>query len=284
MMLSGRKAGRFKLPLLLAVLVCCAGCGQPAETPPAEDTATPAATLPTIALIGATSRSGREIIRQGLAQGYRIKGLARTPAKLGVQHENLELFQGDVRDQASLEAVLSGTEVVVCMVGYPTPSDPMADIGPVDIYTVMARNLIAAMQKQGNRRLIMASSTGVETRVPLDAERPPPDDLTAGWRWNARYLYNDMHEMEQMIAATGLNYILLRPGFLVQAPARNDLKLSLDGNTPPARVVTYPDFAAFILANLVADDYLNQAVGLYSDTVLDPRAELDKFLNEQRAN
>ena len=268
------------LPLLLAALAGFAGCGRPAETPPAEDTTAPAATLPHIALIGATSRSGREIIRQGLAQGYRIKGLARTPAKLGVQHDNLELFQGDVRDQASLEAVLSGAEVVVCMVGYPTPADPTADIGPVDIYTVMARNLIAAMQSEGNRRLIIASSTGVETRVPVDADPPPADDLTAGWRWNARYLYNDMHEMEQIIAASGLDYILLRPGFLVQAPARNDLQISLDGNTPPARVVTYPDFAEFILANLVADDYLNQAVGLYSDTVMDPRAELDKFLND----
>ena len=270
-------------PLLaLLVALTLAACDQSAESPVPEPDQGSAATQPTIALIGATARSGREIIRQGLAAGYRIKGLARTPSKLDLEHDNLTLFQGDVRDQASLEAVLTGDEVVVSMVGFPTPTDPTADVGEVDIYTVMGSNLIAAMGNKGNRRLIMASSTGVEHRVAVDSERPPPDDLTAGWRWNARYLYNDMYEMERMIAKSGLDYILLRPGFLVQAPARQDIKLSLDGNTPAARVVTSADFAAFILDNLVADDYLNQAVGLYSDTIMDPKAELDKYMEQQR--
>ena len=146
----------------------------------------------------------------------------------------------------------------------------------------MGENLIAAMQSKGNKRLIMASSTGVEHRVAVDSSKPPADDLTAGWRWNARFLYDDMYRMEEMIVASGLDYILLRPGFLSQTPARNDIQVNLDGNTPPARVVTYPDFAAFILANLAADDYRNKAVGLYSDTVMDPKAELEKFMEQQR--
>lgn len=277
-------SARALIPRLLAGLItgllALAGCSP---EPAAPDSMAPAAvTRPTIALIGATARSGREIIKQGLAQGYAIKGLARSPAKLAIEHPNLQLFQGDVRDQASLEAMLAGDEVVICMVGFPTPSDPTADIGPVDIYTVMGRNLIAAMKNKGNQRLIMASSTGVEHRTAVDSERPPAEDLTAGWRWNARYLYNDMYEMEQMIRGSGLDFILLRPGFLSQAPARNDIRLSLQGNTPPARVVTYPDFAAFILDNLVSDDYLNKAVGLYSDTAMNPQAELDKFMEQQR--
>ncbi len=237
-------------------------------------------TKPTIALIGATSRSGREIIRLGLAQGYRIKGLARTPSKLGVEHENLTLFKGDVRDQASLEAMLDGDEVVVSMVGYNTPVDPLAEIGEVDIYTVMAKNLIGAMQAKGNRRLLIASSTGVEHRVALDSERPDPKDYSASWRWNARHLYNDMYLMEEMIAASGLEYILLRPGFMVQEPARGDMKIDTAGATPPARVITYADFAAFILANLTTSDYLNRAVGLYSDTAVNPAAELEKVLGK----
>ena len=52
-----------------------------------------------IALIGATARSGREIIRQALVRGHKIKGLARTPSKLNISHPNLKLFKGDVRNQ-----------------------------------------------------------------------------------------------------------------------------------------------------------------------------------------
>jgi len=262
------------LSVLALLLVGCA----PEPTPPITE-AKPE--KPTIALIGATSRSGREIIRLGLAQGYRIKGLARTPSKLGIEHENLTLFKGDVRDQASLEAVLDGDEVVVSMVGYNTPLNPLEEVGEVDIYTVMAENLIGAMQARGNRRLLIASSTGVEHRVPLDSDRPDdPKDYTAGWRWNARHLYNDMFLMEEMISASGLDYILLRPGFLAQEPARNDIQIDTTGNTPGARVITYADFAAFIIANLTSSEHLNKAVGLYSDTVMNPAAELEKVLGK----
>ncbi|WP_446830737.1 NAD(P)-dependent oxidoreductase [Candidatus Foliamicus sp.] len=238
---------------------------------------------PVIALFGATARSGREIIRQGLQRGYTIKGFARTPSKLGVEHENLTLYKGDIYDRASVDAVLEGDEVVVSMIGRSAPADPFAEVGPVDIYSVMGENLIGAMREKGNTRLIMASSTGVEHRVDVDSAKPPPGDMSGMWRWNARHLYNDMHEMEAMIQNSGLDYILLRPGFMVEEPARHDLRFDTSGNTPQARVITYEDFAAFILDQLEGGEYWNTVVGMYSDTIMDPAAEVEKFLARQKA-
>ncbi|MDE0454564.1 MAG: NAD(P)H-binding protein [Gammaproteobacteria bacterium] len=238
---------------------------------------------PVIALFGATARSGREIIRQGLQEGYTIKGFARTPSKLGVEHENLTLFKGDIYERDTIDPVLEGHEVVVSMIGVPAPEDPAAEIGPVDIYTVMGEHLIDAMKQKGNTRLIMASSTGVEHRVDVDSPRPPPGDLSERWRWLARYLYDDMWKMEEMIANSGLDYMLLRPGFMVEEPARHDMKFNTTGDTPGARVITYEDFAAFILDNLDGGDYWNMALGMYSDTIMDPAAEIEKYLAEQKA-
>ncbi len=238
---------------------------------------------PVIALFGATARSGREIIRQGLQQGYTIKGFARTPSKLGVEHENLTLFKGDIYERDTIDPVLEGHEVVVSMIGVPAPEDPAAEIGPVDIYTVMGEHLISAMKQKGNTRLIMASSTGVEHRVDVDSPRPPPGDLSERWRWLARYLYDDMWKMEEMIANSGLDFMLLRPGFMVEEPARHDMKFNTTGDTPGARVITYEDFAAFILDNLDGGDYWNMALGMYSDTIMDPAAEIEKYLAEQKA-
>jgi len=238
---------------------------------------------PVIALFGATARSGREIIRQGLERGCIIKGFARTPSKLGIEHENLTLFKGDIYERHTIDPVLEGHEVVVSMIGAPAPEDPSAEIGPVDIYSVMGENLIAAMKQKGNTRLIMASSTGVEHRMDIDSPKPPPGDLTERWRWLARRLYHDMWRMEEMIASSGLDYMLLRPGFMVEEPARHNLKFNTTGNTPGARVITYEDFAAFILDNLNGGDYWNRALGMYSDTVMDPAAEIEKFLARQKA-
>jgi nucleoside-diphosphate-sugar epimerase len=239
-------------------------------------------TRPRLVVIGATARSGRVIISQALAQGFQVTGLARTPQKLGFDHPNLRLVKGDVRDVESLKAALSGDEVVICMVGFPTPRDPTRDIGEVDLYTVMGANLIAAMKAKGNRRLIMASSTGVETRVARDAAGPASPNPTDAWRFNARYLYSDMADMETMLLESGLEAIILRPGFMVEEPARNNLRFSTDGNTPPARTITYEDFAAFILAQLESREYVGRPVGIYSDDIMDPVAELKKFQEKMR--
>jgi putative NADH-flavin reductase len=235
-----------------------------------------------ITLIGATARSGRVIIQQALANGYEITGLARSPQKLDLDHPKLKLVKGDVRDVESLRAALTGDEVVICMVGKSAPSDPTQPIGEVDLYTVMGRNLIEAMRSKGNTRLIMASSTGVEHRVDPGVAAPEGDTMADMWRYNARYLYGDMADMETLIEKSGLDYVLLRPGFMVEEPARDDLQFSVGGNTPKQRTITYEDFAAFTLEQVESDKYLNKAVGIFSDSIMDPAAEIKKYQEKLR--
>jgi len=267
------------MPLCLAVfLTACSGpeSGQVSESQAAADEPK------RIAVIGATARSGRVIVAQALEAGYLVTGLARSPEKFGYEHENLTLVKGDVRDVESLKAALTGSEVVICMVGKSAPTDPSAPIGEVDLYTVMGANLLEAMAAKGNQRLIMASSTGVEHMVPREATEPEGPGMSHGWRFNARYLYNDMADMEAQIVDSGVDYILLRPGFMVEEPARNDMQLAIDGGTPGGRTITYEDFSAFILANLESTEYVGKAVGMYSDEVMDPAKEVKKFMEKMR--
>ena len=235
-----------------------------------------------IVVIGATARSGRVIIRQALAEGYQVTGLARSPQKLDIEDPKLTLIKGDVRDIESLKAALTGDEVVICMVGKSAPSDPTKPIGEVDLYTVMGRNLIEAMKSRGNKRLIMASSTGVEHRVDRDAIAPEGDSMSDMWRFNARYLYGDMADMETLIEESGLEYVLLRPGFMVEDPARHDMQFTVGGGTPKQRTITYEDFAEFVLDQVDSDEYLNKAVGMYSEVIMDPAAEIRKYQEKLR--
>ena len=235
-----------------------------------------------IAVIGATARSGRVIIRQALEAGYEVTGLARTPQKLGVEHERLTLVKGDVREIETLKNALTGDEVVICMVGKSAPADPTQEIGKVDLYTVMGENLIEAMKSKGNKRLIMASSTGVEHRVAPGAEAPEGDSMSDRWRFNARYLYGDMADMETQIEQSGLEYVLLRPGFMVEDPARHDLQFAVNGGTPKQRTITYEDFAAFTLEQVNSDKYIGKAVGIYSDQIMDPAKEIKKYQEKLR--
>jgi nucleoside-diphosphate-sugar epimerase len=168
------------------------------------------------------------------------------------------------------------------MVGKSAPSDPTQPIGEVDLYTVMGENLIAAMKSRGNKRLIMASSTGVEHRVDPAATEPEGDSMSDKWRFNARHLYGDMADMETQIEESGLEYILLRPGFMVEEPARHDLQFTVGGGTPKQRTITYEDFSEFVLEQVNSDEYLNKAVGIYSDQIMDPAAEIKKYQEKMR--
>ena len=44
-----------------------------------------------------------------------------------------------------------------------------------------------------------------------------------------------MADMETMIEDSGLDDVILRPGFRVEEPARHDLRFTIDGGTPKMR-------------------------------------------------
>ena len=270
------------LAFALTILAGLTACSPPDAEPQQEQADVVEQAAPRIAVIGATARSGRVIIQQALDAGYEVTGLARTPSKLGFEHENLTMVKGDVRDIETLKAALTGDQVVICMVGVPTPTNLNEPIGEVDLYTVMGENLIAAMKDKGNKRLIMASSTGVEHMLPREATEPEGDTMSDAWRFSARFLYNDMADMETQIRESGLEYVLLRPGFMVEEPARHDMQFSIEGGTPKQRTITYEDFAAFTLEQVDSDEYLNKAVGMYSDEIMDPAKEVQKFMEKLR--
>jgi putative NADH-flavin reductase len=52
-----------------------------------------------------------------LKNGYAVKALVRTPAKLGLQHPNLQVVQGDLTDSAKVEETIRGTDAVVSLIG-----------------------------------------------------------------------------------------------------------------------------------------------------------------------
>jgi len=234
---------------------------------------------PRLLVIGATARSSTEIISQGLAAGYAVVGIARRPEQVTLEDPHLTVLQGDVYDPASLEAAMSGKETVISMVG--PRVDPMKEVpAEFDLFTTGTANIIAAMQKKGNRRLLVASSLGVEDKFPT--EKPPPGDPRLNWLYNSRYLYKNMGDMEQIVRESGIEFVIFRPPFLVEEPARQDYRLSVDTESPKGTMMTYADFAAFVLAQVESDAYLGRSVGLYTERPVrfGENVDLEKLMQE----
>jgi putative NADH-flavin reductase len=256
---------------LAGVLAGCAG------TPPGpEDPAR-------LVVIGATARSSQAIIPQALARGHTVVAVARKPAEVTTRHERLTVVAGDVYDRASLEAAIGRGDVVICMVG--PRVDPFKEVPPMDLFTTGTRNIIAAMQAKGSRRLLMASSIGVENEFPQakpDAMKEPGKM----WLWNSRWLYKDMRDMEDIVRASGLDWVILRPGFMVDEPARRDLELAVNRDSPKQRTLTYEDFATFVLDQVAGGQYVGATVGVYGakpvSFTTDQNAEFQKLVREMQ--
>ena len=116
-----------------------------------------------VAVFGATGRTGRLVVGKALDAGHRVTAFARDPSKLGASDERLRVVEGDVYDRVRVEEAVAGQDAVVSAVGPVSTS-------PGDVQTEATKNIVAAMEKHGVRRLV--SVTGGMVRDPRDVRSP----------------------------------------------------------------------------------------------------------------
>lgn len=234
-----------------------------------------------LVIIGATARTAKELIPKALAAGYAVTGVARKPENVEFTHDRLTIVKGDIYDISSLEAVMTGNEVVISLVGgrfdiqksrgaFELSIDTEVT-GPFDLYSRTAKNTIQAMTSNGNRRLIFTTSGGVNVDAPRAKPAAPTTDTDPNtWRrqmyfWNLRTYYDDIRKAEWVIQNSAVDFTILRPAQLMPAPSRDDLKLVTGLAYPQFTQITYADFADLILEQVESGTYIGEAIAIYSD-------------------
>ena len=64
-------------------------------------------------VLGATSRTGRQLLDQGLAAGHALTAFARCPAVLAAYATRLRVCQGDVTDPASVTRPVADQDAIL---------------------------------------------------------------------------------------------------------------------------------------------------------------------------
>ncbi len=107
-----------------------------------------------IAVLGASGRLGRRLVRRALEAGYRVVAFVRFPIFLRLSHKALTIIRGDPKDERAVERVLNGVDAVLAVLG------PDAGIAP-DSTKRAASAVISAMKRVGVRRLVWQTGSGV---------------------------------------------------------------------------------------------------------------------------
>src|SRR5438552_11799579 len=73
-----------------------------------------------VLVFGASGRTGRELIKQGLAQAHAMTAFVRNPAKFGIAHPHLKVTEGDAASRVAVERAIKGQNAAVCALGAAT--------------------------------------------------------------------------------------------------------------------------------------------------------------------
>lgn len=198
-----------------------------------------------LAVFGATGGTGKEIVSQALAAGHEVTVLVRDSSRLSVKHDKLYLVIGDVLNPEKVEETLAGSEAVCCSLGHTANN-------PDNVVSEGTRNIVECMQKQGIQRLVVVSALGVgesQDQVSLAFKMMMKTVL--------RKAYEDKERQEQIVRESDLDWIIVRPGGLTNAPATGEYQFGLDPSISGGQV-SRADVAAFVLQQLTDDSFLQQ--------------------------
>ncbi len=166
-----------------------------------------------IMVLGATGKTGTQIIRQALESGHDVAALVRDPARLAINDPKLKVVTGDVLDAASVERGLAGGyDAVISALGV-FHREPRTELSRG------TANVIRAMQQHGIRRLVVISSLGA-------GDSKGQGSLLARilQSFLLKHVLADKDRQEEAIKASGLDWTILRPPQLTDEPAiRDDL-------------------------------------------------------------
>ncbi|WP_431918027.1 NAD(P)-dependent oxidoreductase [Nonomuraea jabiensis] len=169
-----------------------------------------------LVIFGANGPTGRLATAQALAEGHTVTAVTRHPEAFPLSGSALHVAKADALDPEAVDRAMTGHEAVISTLGVPYGSEVPTT------FSRSAENIVAAMTAHGLRRLVCVTSTG----VPM---KPPPGETLIYRKViipmlirMGRPLYEDAARMEEIVAATDLDWTIIRPSGLFDGEAVTD--------------------------------------------------------------
>lgn len=147
-----------------------------------------------IFITGATGFVGRNIIREGIKQGYSFTCLVRniSQAETIFPHANCSFIEGDITRQETLQSAIKGNNAVINLVGIITAGKHSSF---EEIHFKGAKNLIDAAKNADAEKFIQMRALGAREDGKTDYQ------VT---KWHA----------EEYLRKSGLNYTIFKPSVI----------------------------------------------------------------------
>ena len=192
-----------------------------------------------VLVFGAAGPLGRCLTDRLLSAGHQVTAFVRTPGRLSPR-PGLREVTGDVLQARDVAAAVPGHDAVISALGQSRPSPAGQDLHPG------VPGIIDAMKAAGISRLIWISSHGVgdsRGRSGFAFER-----IFVPLR--LRDEFADKERQEALVAASDLDWTIIRPARLTDGPATGRLRAQPRLKISIRNSVSRADIAEFVLDEL----------------------------------
>lgn len=188
-------------------------------------------------IIGASRGIGFDVLQQALEAGHEVTALLRNPDSFSVSHEKLKVMKGDILDKDSIKEAINGQDVVCLTIGI------KATRKPVSVFSKGTKTVVEAMKDSSCKRLICVTGVGAG-----DSKGH------GGFLYDKIFkplflktIYEDKDRQEAIVRESGLDWVIVRPGFLTTGPRTGKYRVLTKLNGVKAGKISRADVAAFIL-------------------------------------
>ena len=200
-----------------------------------------------IAFIGATGKAGKFLLKHLISHNFKVKLLLRHPDKFEFSSPQIEIVSGDARDSLAVQALVSGCDAVFSTLGQPKGEPP--------IFSDATTNIINAMKRFDVKRYIL--TTGLNVDTPSDAKGTKTQSATDWMKANYPATTNDKQLEFQILAASDIDWTLVRLPWITQTDERLETLVSLEDC--PGEKISSTGRAFFLIKQVSDDRYLRKA-------------------------
>lgn len=198
-------------------------------------------------VLGATGRTGKEILDLARMRGHEITAFVRSPQKLSPA-PSLTVIRGDPLRADMMTSALPGHDAVLSAIG-PHPRDAFR---PSTLLANCARDTVDAMTASGVTRLAIVSAAILFPGKGLYYDF---------FRWLLQHHARDLRAMEDVVQRSGLSWTIARPPRLTNSPSAS-FRAVRNALPPSSQSMSFRSVAAFLLDAVEHRSHINDVVGL----------------------
>jgi uncharacterized protein YbjT (DUF2867 family) len=177
----------------------------------------------------------------------------RDPAKLGELAERVDAVTGSLEDNEAIARAMAGSQAVVSALG-------TFDRKPNTVLSDGTRRIVRAMEANGGMRLVAITSLGCgSSRSQVNSRL-----MRLLIRTLAKEIWADKDRQEEVIRASSLDYLIVRPGGLTDKQALGSWTELREGQSHKGKqMIARADVAGYILERLGRGELGREEVALF---------------------